>query len=107
MEYYGAADYFFWQGVERAQIHPNVDLQEILANIMPIETQTAMECRDAYMWGFWWGRSWTLFEYCDMMALSIEYEATNVNIVSSTDGSIKEIDSTYDVNKGFPVKGNC
>jgi len=55
MNYYGAEDYYYWQGVEQGQTTPGSDLGELLVDLVATKGSMAMKCREAYVWGFYWG----------------------------------------------------
>ena len=57
MEYVGAADYYFWQGVKDG-VEGYVEVPEFFMN-----NETTKSCQEAYTWGASLGRSITQDEY--------------------------------------------
>lgn len=60
MEYVGAADYYFWQGVKDG-VEGYVEVPEFF-----MSNETTKSCQEAYTWGASLGRSITHDEYISL-----------------------------------------
>lgn len=66
MEYIGAADYYFWQGVLNGLFESqdvNIDSLDIE---FPMDNETTRACVEAYKWGVCFGREMTEEEYFEL-----------------------------------------
>lgn len=65
MQYFGAADYYFWQGVKDAT-GPVVDNDVNNPPKFHQDNQVTQSCIEAWQWGFSLGRNLTEKEYLEL-----------------------------------------
>jgi hypothetical protein len=94
MEYIGAADYYFWQGVETAQNKPRIDAEDHADLTFGFNNDCTRACIEAYRWGLCLGQVLTGEEFKELTTHK-EYEIIKIEY--------KNIEE--DVNT--LVKGNC
>lgn len=96
MNYIGAADYYFWQGVRKGNKSSINDLQYDIDQFYIFgNNDVSKACYEAYKWGYIWGINLTQEEYLDL---------TNdpINV------TIEEINEAFDkVYKELNIEGNC
>jgi len=77
MDYIGAADYYYWQGVKEGMGAKLTDLPGLLSDMFVMKNKTTDECLDAYEWGFCLGQVLTVKEYLELTTppepVKIEY----------------------------------
>lgn len=111
MEYIGAADFYFWEGVKAAQNdkeqHPDLTLQ--------FNNQVVKEAIDAYNWGFCLGLVLTSQEYID---LTTSPKDDTIDFIKETkkqiDEMVKNMTKTlndsldnHDSDASTKLVGNC
>ena len=66
MQYFGAADYYFWQGVKDGCIASPKQLRGEFELGFSANNQTTKACIDSYHWGFFLGIILTHEEYVEL-----------------------------------------
>ena len=109
MVYYGAEDYYFWQGVKWGQEYPDTlrDVLSALNEELPLDMAMVTKCRDAATEGFLWGLILTSDEYNDMMTI-VKKEEPVVEPEETAENRAKEVEEIIiKINQEYPFKGNC
>ena len=107
MVHEGYEDYFFWKGVLYAQIYGLSNLEERLRSLCALDTKVVETCREAFSWGAAFGDQITEMEYIllisEVKPARIVYSKKEKLDNSSTADIIKD----DELDKEYPVKGNC
>lgn len=107
MMYYGAEDYYFWQGVKWGQNWAGKGVTAVLDAELSPDMAMAQKCREAASWGFFWGICWTPDEYSDMMTIVKKEEPLSEPEETAEDRA-KEVEKIISkINQEYPFKGNC
>jgi len=105
MDFHGAEEYYFWQGIKEGS--PNrrhIDLNERLGTLVAIDGNMAEKCREAFRSGYEIGRLTTPEEY---KALTSEPKCIIVKKKRKKATKKKEIVVIDELDKTYPYKGNC
>lgn len=105
MEYNNVEDYFFWKGLEQAQITPGIDLQEYLYNLVAVENRVSSLCREAAHWGFLFGLQLTAMEYYETQQIP-EPEVKEYPKQEKIEVKEPVVEESI-INDEYPIKGNC
>lgn len=63
MQYFGAGDYYFWQGVKAGQwLHENWSPDEVCPSFA-MDNETTRACQEAWKWGYLFGKEISKEEY--------------------------------------------
>ena len=80
MEFIGAAEFFFWQGVAKgvnATMRDLFDLDQYVNGMFHANNPTTDSCREAYAMGFFFGGALTQEEYNELTAPEKDDIVTN------------------------------
>lgn len=94
MEYIGAADYHFWNGVYMGYNGEGLASIEISSPSLAFDNEVSRSCLEAFKWGFYLGEELTEEEYISLTTM------TKSNIIKKKAKPEKEI-----VN--VKIEGNC
>lgn len=72
MEYYGAADFFFWQGIKEGFNNDIKALPSLLRGKFVFTNKVTKECTESFTWGFCFGLILTQKEYNNLTSSKIE-----------------------------------
>lgn len=108
MEYIGADHYFFWQGIETAQMDPEIDPISEVYGRLSFKSETTVRCTDAFIWGFAWGLELTPLEIKKLTnpPKKVRIKKNPVKTTKPVEKQ-EEKESILDLEKDWPVKGNC
>jgi len=95
MEYHGAVEYFFWLGVEDAQIDPQSDITGYVDSLVLQGSKIAIDCAEAFVLGFELGLVLSEADYVEMI---------NPAKIDVTEEIYEEVD---DFAISTDINGNC
>ena len=99
--YYGAKDYYFWQGIEKGLEKDSAGLNELLDRRLCLGIPIVKECRKWALWGYDWGQALTAEEYLGMISVLKEQKPEPVVEPKEVKEPVSNIEQEY------PFKGEC
>jgi hypothetical protein len=79
MDFMGAADYYFWEGVLKGKMGFKDDLNQGVSDMFTFTNQTSIDCLEAFKWGICLGLIITEDEYISLTTIEkpVNIEAKN------------------------------
>lgn len=87
MEYIGAADFFFWQGVKDGLYNDIKALPSLLRGKFVFTNKVTKECTESFTWGFCFGLILTQKEYNDLTT----YKKDDILITNQTGVQVNDV----------------